>query len=95
MEPVTEPSDATGYFGSQDEIVDYINLWMQDGSPREIARAVGDVARSRGLTGMSPKADGGGAFYAGLSGEEDPTLETLAAVLDALGIELSVRQKAT
>ena len=95
MEPITDLPDAAEYFSSQDDIVDYINLWMQDGSPREIARAVGDVARSKGLSEVSLKTDSRGqALYTGLSGEEHPTLETLTAVLDALDLELSVRKKA-
>jgi probable addiction module antidote protein len=95
MEPETEPSDATAYFGSADEIVDYLNLWMEDGSPREIARALGDVARSKGMTEIAP---GAGiepqALYPALSRDGNPTLDTLTAVLDALGLELSVRRKA-
>jgi probable addiction module antidote protein len=94
MEP-TQPSDAAGYFGSDDDIVDYINLWMEDGSPREIARALGDVARSKGLSEISPRTRiEPQPLYPALSRDGNPTLETLTAVLDALGLELSVRRKA-
>ena len=95
MEPRTEPSDAAAYFGSEDEIVDYLNLWMEDGSPREIARALGDVARSRGMTEISPRAGiGPQALYPALSRDGNPTLATLAAVLDALGLKMSVKNRA-
>ena len=95
MGPDTEPSDATGYFGSEDEIVDYINSWMQDGSPHEIARAVGDVARANGLTEISPSSGiGPQALYPALSRDGNPTLETLIAVLSALGLRLTVQKAA-
>ena len=95
MEPETEPFDAAGYFGSEDEIVEYINFWMEDGSPREIARALGDVARSKGITEISPKTGiAPQALHPALSRDANPTLETLTAVLDALGLEMSVRKKA-
>lgn len=95
MEPPTSPSETAGYFGSDDEIVDYLNVWMKDGSPREIARALCDVARSKGITEISLKAGTGPQeLYPALSRDGNPTLELLTAILDALGQELSVRKKA-
>jgi probable addiction module antidote protein len=94
MEPIAEPSDPAAYFGSTDEILDYLNLWMQDGSPREIARAVGDVARSQGMTEIfSPKTGFGPLpLHPALAHDGNPTLEMFTAVVDALGLALSVRQ---
>ena len=95
MESETQPPDAADYFGSEDEIVDYINAWMEDGSPREIARAIGDVARAKAITEISPRTGvGRQALYAGLSCDGNPTLDILTAVLDALGLELSVKKAA-
>lgn len=91
MEANTEPSDAAAYFCSDDEIVEYINAWMADGSPREIARALGDVARSCGMTEVSLRS-GPQPLYAALSSDGNPTLEMVAAVLDALELQLSVRK---
>ena len=93
MEPDPTPSDPAEYFACEDEIVDYLNFWMQEGSPREIARAVGDVARSRGLAHVSlvsrtePQA-----LAQALLPDGNPTLELLMDVLHALGLELSVRK---
>jgi len=33
MEPGTTPFDPAEYLGSEDDIVEYINAWMEDGSP--------------------------------------------------------------
>jgi probable addiction module antidote protein len=95
MEPPTTPFDAAGYFGSDDEIVDYLNVWIKDGSPREIARALGDVARSRGITAVS--LDGRNApqeLHPALSHDGNPRLDLVMAVLKALGLQLTVRKRA-
>ena len=95
MEPTTGPSDAAGYFGSEDDIVDYVNAWMEDGSPPEIARALGDVARAKGVTEVSLRSGGElQALYPALSRDGNPGLDVLCAVLHALGLELSVRKRA-
>ena len=91
MEPISKPFDAGGHFGSHDEIIEYINAWMADGSPREIARALGDVARSCGMTEVSLRS-GPQPLYAALSSDGNPTVEMVAAVLDALELQLSVRK---
>lgn len=93
MEPETTPSNAAGYFGSDDEVVEYLNVWMKDGSPREIARALGDVARSRGITEVSLNGGTGPQeLYPALSRDGNPRLDLVTAVLKALGLELTVRK---
>jgi probable addiction module antidote protein len=95
METNTESSNAAVYFGSEDDIVDYLDFWMKEGSPREIARALGDVARARGITEVPLKSGGEPkALYPALSCDGNPRLDVLCAVLDALGLELSVRKAA-
>ena len=91
----TKPFDPAEYLGSEDDIVEYLNTWLEDGTPQEIARALGDVARSKGMSEMSRKTGvGRQALYAALSHDGNPTLATLTAVLDALGLELSVKRRA-
>jgi probable addiction module antidote protein len=95
MEPATTPFDPAEYLGSEDDIVEYINVWMEYGSPREIARALGDVARSKGLTEVSVGTEAGQqVLFAALSEDGNPTLEMLAAALDALDLELCVKKRA-
>lgn len=91
----TSPFDPADFLSSEDDIVAYLNVWMEDGSPQEIARAIGDVARSKGMTEIA-KTTGLGrqALYNALSENGNPTLETLTAVLGALGLELSVQKRA-
>jgi probable addiction module antidote protein len=91
----TTPFDPADYLKSEDDILEYIKAWMEDGSPREIARALGDVARSKGMTEIARKSGvGRQALYAALSEDGNPTLETLTAVLGAIGLELTVKRAA-
>lgn len=93
MEPETEPPDTAGYFGSEDDVVNYLNAWMKDGSPREIARALGDVARSKGITEVSLNGGvGPQELYPALSSDGNPRLDLVTAVLKALGLELTVQK---
>jgi len=91
----TRPFDPAEYLRSEQDIVEYLNIWLEDGTPREIARALGDVARSQGMTEIARKAGvGRQALYSALSENGNPTLETLTSVLSALGLQLTVQKRA-
>ncbi|MBW8295609.1 MAG: putative addiction module antidote protein [Sphingopyxis sp.] len=68
---------------------------MKDGWPEEIASAIGDIARSKGMSEIARKAGlGRKALYNALSEQGNPTLEALMSVLNALGLQLTVQRKA-
>jgi probable addiction module antidote protein len=68
---------------------------MEGNDPKHIASALGDVARSKGMSEIARKAKvGRQALYGALSENGNPTLETLVSVLNALGLELSVQKRA-
>ncbi|MDK2756981.1 MAG: putative addiction module antidote protein [Blastomonas fulva] len=90
-----KPFDPAGFLDSEDDVVSYLNVWMEDGTPQEIARALGDIARSKGMTEIARQTGlGRQALYNALSENGNPTLETLLAVLSALGLRLSVTRDA-
>jgi probable addiction module antidote protein len=65
---------------------------MEGNDAKHIASALGDVARSKGMTEIARQTGlGRQALYNVLSKNGNPTLETLTAVLDALGLQLSVQ----
>jgi probable addiction module antidote protein len=85
------PFDAVDYLESEEDIALYLNAILEDGSPMEIAAALGDVARARGMAKVA--ADAGlsrESLYRGLSGSRVPTADTLLRVIRALGMKLSV-----
>ena len=67
----------------------YLEAAFEDGDPRIIAAALGDIARSRGMTAVAAKAGlGRESLYKALSGEGNPGLATVLGVMDALGLRL-------
>ena len=89
------PFDAAKYLETEEDILYYLEAAMEGNDPRHIASALGDVARSKGMTEIAKNAGlGRQALYTALSEDGNPTLETLTSVLTALGLELSVHRRA-
>ena len=87
--------DPTNYLETEEDIFYYLEAAMEGNDPKHIASALGDVARSKGMTEVAKKAGlGRQALYSALSETGNPTLETLTAVLGALGLELTVQKRA-
>lgn len=86
--------DPADYIETADDVRFYLEAAMEGNDPKHIASALGDVARSKGMSEIARKTGlGRQALYNALSENGNPTLETLMAVLDALGLELSVQPK--
>jgi probable addiction module antidote protein len=89
------PFDPAEHIETEEDIFYYLEAAMEGNDPKHIARALGDVARSKGMTEISKKTGlGRQALYTALSENGNPTLETLTSVLGALGLELTVQKKA-
>ncbi|MBU6268090.1 MAG: putative addiction module antidote protein [Sphingomonadales bacterium] len=88
------PFDPAEHLETEDDILFYLEAAMEGNDARHIASALGDVARSRGMSEIA-KSTGLGrqALYKALSDTGNPTLETLTAVLSALGLELTVQRR--
>ncbi|MFT3812485.1 MAG: putative addiction module antidote protein [Acidovorax sp.] len=87
----TRPFDMANYLGSEEEIAEYLRQVLEDGDAAELAAALGDIARARGMTqlardtGLSRES-----LYKSLSGERAPSSETLFKVIRAMGFKLSL-----
>ena len=87
----TRPFDMANYLHSEAEIAEYLRQVLEDNDPAELAGALGDIARARGMTqlardtGLSRES-----LYKSLSGERAPSSDTLFKVIHAMGFELSV-----
>lgn len=89
------PFDPAAHLESEEDILYYLEAAMEGNDPKHIASALGDVARSKGMSEIARKAGlGRQALYSALSESGNPTLETLVAVLGALGLELTVQKRA-
>ena len=87
----TRPFDMANYLHSEAEIAEYLRQVLEDNAPAELAGALGDIARARGMTqlardtGLSRES-----LYKSLSGERAPSSDTLFKVIHAMGFKLSV-----
>ena len=86
---VTTPYDVAEHLHTAEDMAAYLEACMEE-APSDaafIAKALGDIARARG---MSEVAGASGlsreSLYKALSGERNPTLDTVLKVLEALDL---------
>lgn len=88
------PYDVADHLRSPEEMAAYLDVWL-DEFPDDvsgIARAVGDIARAKGMTQVAKDAGlSRESLYRALSQEGNPSLSTILKVLAAVGLKLSVR----
>ncbi len=83
--------DVIDFLDSDEMIVEYLNAALAENDPGFFAKAIGDVARAKGMTSIS-EATGLGrqSLYKALSGGGNPRTDTLFRVLETLNIRLAV-----
>jgi probable addiction module antidote protein len=85
----SKPFDAARYLDNDEAVAEYISEALLTGDIETITHAIGVAARARGMsdiareTGLSRES-----LYKALSGEGHPQFETIARVLQALGLRL-------
>ena len=88
----TRPFDMVNYLGSEADIQEYLSQVLEDGDPAELAAALGDIARARGMTQLAKDTGlSRESLYKSLSGERAPSSDTLFKVMRALGFKLTVQ----
>jgi len=83
--------DVAEHLRTPEEMAAYLEACLEeaDGDAAFIAKALGDIARAKGMaqvardTGLSRES-----LYKSLSGERVPTFDTILKVVAALGLEL-------
>ncbi len=83
--------DIAEHLDSEEAIAAYLDVVFEDGDPAEIRRAIGHVARAKGMSALSK--DSGisrEALYKAFGDNGNPTLDTLLKVTKALGVRLAV-----
>ncbi|MDD1498392.1 putative addiction module antidote protein [Agrobacterium sp. CNPSo 3708] len=83
--------DPVDFLNSDEAIVAYLEASFEDGDPKIIAVALGNIARAKGMSQIAKEAGiTREALYKSLSEKGDPKLSTLIGVMKALGLRLSV-----
>ena len=91
----TYPFDAAEFIDTPEAVEEYLIASFEDaaeeGDPRIITKALGNVARAKGMSRMAEDADlSRTALYRALSEKGRPELATIFKVMQALGMRLTI-----
>ena len=87
----TAPYDVAEHLRTREEMAVYLEASIEaaEGDAAFVAKALGDIARARGMARVAMDAGlSRESLYKALSGERNPTLETVLRVVGALGLKL-------
>ena len=85
----TGPWDASDYLATDEDVSAYLEAAFDDGDPHLIVAALGDIARSKGITKIAAEAGmGRESLYKVLSVDGNPGFATVLKVLRAIGFRL-------
>lgn len=83
--------DVVDYLKSEKDIAAYLTAVLEDGDPALFVAAIGDIAKAKGMTEIAKKSGvTRESLYRALKIEARPRFETVARVIHALGMKLSV-----
>jgi probable addiction module antidote protein len=96
METKTAPYDVAEFLETPEEMAAYLEACIQesDGNAAFIAKALGDIARAKGMTHVARESGlSRESLYKALSGDRSPSFDTILKVISALGLQLSASVK--
>lgn len=88
------PWDSAEFLTDDETIIEYLTAALEENDPAFFMKAVGNVARAKGMTAIVQETRlGRPSLYKALSGERDPHIGTVMKVLAALDIQLTIAPK--
>ena len=90
----TVPYDVADQLRTPEEMAAYLEACLEEanGDAAFIAKAIGDIARAKGMTQVAKDAGlSRESLYKALSGERSPDFETILKVIGALGLKLHAK----
>jgi probable addiction module antidote protein len=87
----TSRYEVTEHLRTPEEMAAYFEACLEEanGDAAFIAKALGDIARAKGMTQIAKESGlSRESLYRALSGERTPNFDTILKVLNALGIKL-------
>ena len=88
--------DAAEYLETPEEMAAYLEACLEEanGDAAFIAKAIGNIARARGMSQIARDAGlSRESLYKALSGDRTPGFDTILKVIDALGLKLHAETK--
>ena len=87
----TKRFDSAEHLDTREEIAAYLEAVFEENDPALIARALGVVARAKGMTEVAREAGlTRASLYKALSDDGNPAFSTVLSVISALGLSLKV-----
>lgn len=85
----TRPYDAAEYLETPEDMAAYLEAALEDGEPAVVVKALGAIARARGMSQIARDTGlGRESLYKALSPEGNPEFATVLKVVRALGLKL-------
>ncbi|MFA6972130.1 MAG: addiction module antidote protein [Gallionella sp.] len=88
---ITTPYDSADYLKTEEDMALYLEACFEEAGddPAFIAKALGNIARARGMTQLARDTGlGREGLYKALSTEGNPSFATILKVINALGLRL-------
>jgi len=83
------PFDVADYLQNDEDIAEYLTQVLAEGDTDELIRAIGYVAKARGMSQIAKNSGlGRASLYKALAPGAQPRFDTIVKVLRALQIEL-------
>jgi probable addiction module antidote protein len=83
------PFDIATTLDSDEAIAEYLSQVIEDGDSEEFIRALGNIAKARGMTEIAEKSGlGRESLYKALRSDASPRFDTIRRVCLALGVKL-------
>ncbi len=87
----TLPYDVAAQLRTPEEMAAYLDAWLEEApdDAKGIARALGDIARAKGMTQVAKDAGlSRESLYRALSADGNPSFATILKVARAVGVKL-------
>ena len=83
--------DITRYLESEEAMAEYLSQVLEDGDNNELIRALGHIAKAKGMAIVAKESGlGRESLYKALSEGSQPRFDTITKVINALGLKISV-----
>lgn len=83
--------NATDYLNTNEEIKEYLNTSFETGDSKLIARALGDVAKIKGMSKVAKTTQlDRSSLYNSLTEQGDPKLSTVTKLIKNFGFSVSI-----
>ena len=83
--------DPSAYLDNDEVIAEYLSAALEDGNPDVFLAAIGNVAKSRGMTAIADSTGlGRESLYKAFAPGAKPRYDTVLKVLQSFGVKLTV-----